>query len=105
MNMSIKRLAVVSALLVMLLPAQLVRAQTATARMVSAANSFLSSLDANQRSRVLFSFADDKQRAHWSNLPNRMVQRAGLGLGELSAAQRSAAMALVAAALSRKGYE
>jgi hypothetical protein len=54
---------------------------------------------------VLFAFDDEKQRVRWSNLPVRMVPRAGLSMGELTAAQRSAAMALLSSALSRRGFE
>src|SRR4029434_4207957 len=74
-------------------------AQTTTSRIVSAANAFLSTLDQKQRQSVLFAFDDEKQRARWSNLPTTMVPRAGLRLGELSATQRSAALALVSSAL------
>jgi Protein of unknown function (DUF3500) len=80
-------------------------AQTATSRIVSAANSFLSTLDAKQRQNVLFAFDDAKQRANWSNLPTSMVPRAGLSLKDLNAAQRSAALALISSALSPKGFE
>ncbi len=80
-------------------------AQSATSRMVSAANAFLSTLDTKQRQRVLYSFDDEQQRARWSNLPVRMVPRGGLSLQELNAAQRSAALALVSSALSRRGFE
>jgi hypothetical protein len=80
-------------------------APTATARIVGAANAFLEALDAKQRGTVLFAFGDDEQRARWSNLPTRMSPRGGLALGELSAAQRAAAMALVASALSARGFE
>jgi len=81
------------------------RAQTATSRIVSAANSFLSTLDEKQRPSVLFAFDDEKQRANWSNLPTSFVPRAGVSLKGLNAAQRSAALALVSSALSRKGFE
>jgi hypothetical protein len=80
-------------------------AQTPTARVVTAANAFLSTLDPKQRASVLFAFDDDAQRARWSNLPTRMSPRGGLSMGELSAAQRSAALALVSSALSRRGFE
>jgi hypothetical protein len=80
-------------------------AQTATARIVSAANTFLSTLDQKQRQSVLFAFDDAQQRARWSNLPVQMAPRAGLNMGELSASQRSAALALVSSALSRRGFE
>jgi hypothetical protein len=78
---------------------------TATSRVVSAANTFLSTLDEKQRQGVMFPFNDDKQRANWSNLPVTMVPRGGLSLKELNSSQRAAAMAVVAAALSPKGYE
>jgi hypothetical protein len=81
------------------------RAQTATARIVSAANTFLSTFDEKQRQSVLFAFDDEKQRANWSNLPVSFVPRGGISLKDMSPAQRSAAMALVSAALSRKGFE
>jgi hypothetical protein len=80
-------------------------AQTATARIVSAANKFLSTLDDTRRKNVLFAFDDDKQRVRWSNLPVTNVPRAGLSLGELSATQRSAALALLSSVLSRRGFE
>ncbi len=72
---------------------------------VSKANTFLSSLDDGQRSRVLFDFNDAKQRVKWSNLPTTMVARAGLKMGELSGAQKDAAMGLLASTLSKSGYE
>jgi hypothetical protein len=80
-------------------------AQTATSRIVSAANAFLSTLDQKQRQSVSFAFDDEKQRQRWSNLPISIVPRAGLSMGELNPAQRSAAMALVASALSPRGFE
>jgi len=80
-------------------------AQTATTRIVSTANTFLSTLDQKQRGKVLFAFDDEKQRVRWSNFPTAIFPRAGLSLGELNAAQRSAALALVSSALSRKGFQ
>jgi hypothetical protein len=80
-------------------------AQSATSRIVTAANTFLSSLDQKQRDSVQFAFDDEAQRARWSNLPTAMVRRAGLKMGELSAAQHSAAMSLLSSALSRRGVE
>jgi len=80
-------------------------AQTPTARIVSAANAFLSKLDQKQRASVLFAFDDEQQRALWSNLPVAMVRRGGLRVGELSPTQRSAALALVSSALSPRGFE
>lgn len=79
--------------------------QTATSRVVGAANAFLATLDEKQRQSVLFAFDDEQQRVRWSNFPVRMVRRSGVSIGELSDKQRSAALALVSAALSRRGYE
>ena len=80
-------------------------AQTTTSRIVSIANTFLSTLDQKQRQSVLFAFDDEKQRARWSNLPTTMVPRAGLSLKEMNPAQRSAALALLSSALSPRGFE
>ena len=80
-------------------------AQPATVKIVRSANAFLATLDAKQRQSVLFAFDDQKQRTRWSNLPVRMVPRAGLSLGELNATQKSAALALLASTLSHRGYE
>ena len=80
-------------------------AQTATSRIVGAANAFLSTLDQKQRQSVSFAFNDEQQRQRWSNLPVAIVPRAGLSMGELNSAQRSAATELVSSALSPRGYE
>ena len=53
-------------------------AQSPTARLVRNANAFLATFEPAQKQRVLFAFDDQKQRVRWSNLPDRMVQRAGL---------------------------
>ena len=95
----------ICALILVFLPVKGIPAQTATSRAVSAANSFFSTLDEKQRQSVLFAFDDEKQRARWSNLPTTMVRRAGLSMGELSAGQRSAALALLSSVLSRRGFE
>ncbi len=92
-------------LALIVLPARLALTQPATSRIVSAANSFLATLDSAQRQRVLFAFDDEEQRKRWSNFPTTMVPRAGLSIKEMTPAQRTAAMALVAAALSPRGFE
>lgn len=78
---------------------------TATSRIVAAANTFLSTLDQKQRQAVLFSFNDQEQRKRWSNFPVSFVPRGGINLKDMTPAQRSAAMALLASALSPKGFE
>ena len=80
-------------------------AQSGTSRMVTAANTLLNTLQPAQRQKMLFAFDDAAQRTRWSNLPVTMVPRAGLSMGDLSAPQREAAMALVATALSARGYQ
>src|SRR5690242_2780611 len=85
--------------------ATLASAQSITPKIVAAANAFLTLLDDAQRSKVQFDFNDAAQRVRWSNLPTTMVARAGLKMGDLSAAQRKAAMGLLAAVLSKRGYE
>jgi hypothetical protein len=76
-----------------------------TARIVQAANSFLATLDAKQRGSALYAFDNEQQRARWSNLPTGFVPRGGISLREMTPAQRSAAMNLLAVALSKRGYE
>jgi len=95
----------IRALTVILLSLTAAMAQSPTPRIVGAANAFLSTLDQKQRQSVSFAFDDEKQRAHWSNLPNSMVRRSGLSMGELSAPQRSAAMSLLSSVLSQRGYQ
>jgi hypothetical protein len=80
-------------------------AQTATSRIVSAANSFLATLDDKQRQGVLFAYDNEEQRKRWSNFPISIVPRAGMSVKEMSPAQFSAAMALVSSALSPRGFE
>jgi hypothetical protein len=75
----------------------------ATARVVEAANKFLATLSAAERDKCTFSFTSS-QRTGWSNLPTGIFQRNGLRMGDMTARQREAALAVVAAALSREGY-
>ena len=72
---------------------------------VAAATNFLASLDEGRRGKVVFDFKDEAQRKRWSNLPTSMSKRGGLRMGDFSKAQREAAMAILAAALSPMGYE
>jgi hypothetical protein len=76
-----------------------------TARIVSAADAFLASLDANQRQQVLYAFDDSEQRARWSNFPTGFVRRGGISFKQMSAPQRDAAMKLLAVVLSPMGLE
>ena len=80
-------------------------AQQPASRVVTAANTFLATLDASQRAKTVFAFDDSVQRKHWSNLPVTSSRLAGVNLGELNPTQRSAALALLSSVLSARGYE
>jgi len=86
-------------------PAPAQSSSSVASKIVASANGFLSSLDEGQRSKVLFDFNDTAQRTRWSNLPTTMVPRAGLKMGDLSGPQKKAAMGVLAATLSQRGYE
>ena len=77
---------------------------TVTAKVVEAANAFLATLSAAERTKCTFGF-NSTQRTGWSNLPTGIFQRNGLRFGDMTPRQRQAALALVAAALSREGYQ
>ena len=77
---------------------------TVTAKVVEAANTFLATLSAAERAKCTFGFTSS-QRTGWSNLPSGIFQRNGLRFGDMTPRQREAALALVAAALSREGYQ
>jgi hypothetical protein len=93
------------ALVPICLPLSTAPPPTATSRIVSAANSFLGTLDQKQRQSVLYAFDDQDQRKRWSNLPIAMIPRGGISLKEMNATQRAAVMALLASALSPRGFE
>lgn len=75
-----------------------------TPRAVEAANTFLDALDAKQREKALLEF-DSKKKPNWSNLPVTMVARNGVALRDLSKEQRAKAMGVLAAVLSKEGYQ
>ena len=85
-------------------------ADAATLKAVSAARGFLATLDDRQRARVSLEL-NKTTRSNWSNLPtgavfqNGSTQRNGVKLGDMTAAQQDAALALVAATLSPTGYQ
>jgi hypothetical protein len=83
-------------------PAQ-TAAANATARIVASAQGLLATLDEAGRTKVQFPF-DSPQKTRWSNLPTGIFKREGLRLGDLTHAQRAAAMALLSTALSQEGY-
>ena len=77
---------------------------------VTAAESFLATLDQNQRAKVLLPL-NEKSRIVWSNLPTGVTmqvgatERNGLKFGNMSASQQQSALALVASVLSPAGYQ
>ena len=75
-----------------------------TARVVAAATAFLATLSDAERTKATFDFTSS-QRTGWSNLPTGIFQRNGLKFGDMTASQQQSALALVAAVLSRTGYQ
>jgi hypothetical protein len=100
-----KLLSTIAAAFLLLPASALAQQATTTAGIVSAAETFLSSLDAGQRQHVLYAFNDNEQRARWSNFPTGFVPRGGISLKQMSAPQRDAAMKLLAVVLSPMGLE
>jgi len=76
-----------------------------TTKVVAAANAFLATLSEAERGKVSFDFNSSQKTTGWSNLPSGIFSRNGLRMGDLAAPQRQAALAVVAAALSRSGYQ
>ena len=90
-------------------PAPPVRVEPATesditGKTVAAAKAFLATLDETGRAKVIQPF-DSEHKTRWSNFPVGMVPRNGVRLGDLSAAQREAALKLLATALSKQGLQ
>ena len=76
----------------------------ATTRIVAAAQDVLKTLDDAGRATLQFPL-DGPQKTRWSNLPSPMFERRGLRLADATAPQRAAVLKLLAAALSRDGYQ
>jgi hypothetical protein len=68
--------------------------------MLEAARTFLATLDPAQNSKAVLPF-NSEERFHWFYTP---VSRKGIPLKELKASQQAAALALLPAGLSEKGY-
>ena len=68
--------------------------------MLEAARAFLATLDPAQNSEAVLPF-NSEERFHWFYTP---VSRKGVSLKDLKASQREAALALLRAGLSEKGY-
>ena len=69
-----------------------------------AAKTFLATLTEADRAKVLFRFDDAAQKPGGPTSPAGIFKRAGFRLGDLTAAQREAALKVMATALSRDGY-
>ena len=80
-------------------------AQQPVVQVVQSANQFLDTLTEAQRSKIIYDFNDNAQRARWSNFPTGFVPRGGLSLKQMSPAQKSAALDLMKTVLSENGYE
>ncbi len=80
-------------------------AQQPVEQVVQSANKFLSTLSDAQRSKVIYDFNDNVQRARWSNFPTGFVPRGGMSLKQMSATQKAAALDLMKVVLSSRGYE
>lgn len=65
---------------------------------------FLASLDHAGRAKVQASLTDNDRRTAWSNLPANLAPRQGLTVAEMTAEQRKALHAMIAAAFSSQGY-
>ena len=70
---------------------------------VTAAEAFLQTLDAEQRAGVLYEFGDNDQRARWSNFPTSFVERGGIMRKDLSERQLAALEELLRQVLSGDG--
>ena len=77
----------------------------ATPKVFATANTFLATLSDAERTKVTFDFNSPQKSTGWSNLPSGIFQRNGLRMGDLTPPQRRTALAVVAAALSRSGYQ
>jgi hypothetical protein len=76
-----------------------------TVKVVQAANAFLATLSPAELAKGTFAFSSAQRTTGWSNLPTGIFQRNGLRFGDLKPQQREAALKLVAAALSREGFQ
>ncbi|WP_407696998.1 DUF3500 domain-containing protein [Streptomyces dysideae] len=58
-----------------------------------------------QKDTALYDFDDEAKKSGWSNFPDGVLQRNGVMMGDLTDEQEAAAMKVMEAALSKKGYE
>ncbi len=79
--------------------------KSSTAEVVRAAETFLGTLTAEQRQKVVYAFNDTTQRARWSNFPTGVVARGGISLKQMTVPQQEAVMKLLGTVLSSMGVE
>jgi hypothetical protein len=91
--------------LAMMIVSSPLQSETTTVQIVTAANTFLGTLNPEQRQKVLYAWDDAEQRARWSNFPTGFVPRGGISLKQMNTTQRGAAMKLLAVVLSPMGFE
>ena len=70
---------------------------------LQAAQAFLPSLDDATKAALIFDL-DAPERAGWSNLPARYVERAGISIGALSDGERKLLFGFLASSLGAEGY-
>ena len=113
--MDVKRVAAVVILIGLVTFAALARQRApatakSTSHVVVATTAFLNTLDERQRQKVSLPL-NATTRTVWSNLPTGATmqvgatERNGLKFGDMTPSQQEAALAIVAAALSRTGYQ
>ncbi|BCY08258.1 DUF3500 domain-containing protein [Actinoplanes sp. L3-i22] len=76
-----------------------------TPAIVSAANAFLATLTAAQKTAVQYAWTNTAQKQKWSNLPQGLYTRSGLMWGNLTTPQQNAWLAVMQATLSPEGYQ
>jgi hypothetical protein len=76
-----------------------------TADVAKAVTTFLATLDDATKSKVVYDFSNNQARQTWSNYPTTVVQRMGVKLADLTAAQQKAALAVLQVALSPAGAQ
>ena len=80
-------------------------ADAQTRNVVAAADAFLATLTPEQRTAVMFEYADAAQRVRWSNLPEGIVARKGIARRDMTAVQKTALDTLLASILSAEGMQ
>ena len=78
--------------------------QDMTAKIVAAANAFLTTLSDAEKKTGLFDWTNTAQKQRWSNFPPAGFKREGLMWGNLSPAQQNAWIAVMQSTLSTEGY-